>query len=914
MLLGRDAELGLLRHIVDALRDGRSRALVIRGEPGVGKTALLDAFAELCDGCTVLRVTGVQSEVELAYAALHQACAHLVDQVVELPPPQRRALETIFGLRSGAPPDRFLVALSVLSLLSEAAAQRPLVCIVDDAQWLDRVSVQALAVVARRLSTESVALVLAVRGTSRTPELEGLPDLELAGLGPRDAAALLGTVVPSSIDERARDRLMAETQGNPLAILELPKSRTSDEIASGYLLPSGRALAGELEEEFGRRLLDLPSETRMLLLLAAAEPFADSQIVARAARSLRISPDAATGAVRAGLCEPAPSLRMRHPLVRSAVYRGASAEDLRRAHVALAEATDATSDPDRHAWHVARASAEPDDRVAAELERAAERARGRGAPASAATFLRLATHLTADPAKRAHLEIAASGAELAAGDLGAARALLDAAESGPLGDRERRLSEVQRARMAFATDRSGAAIGLLIDAATGLQPFDADVAWLTYLEALGATLFAGPRDDSPVVAEVARHAVIALRGTARASTGSGLLVRGLAEPPGRVRASLLQQALVAYADELHSDIDWLPANAFAGVAAAWLWDDARWDTFSAHHVEVVRASGAMGDLPLALVPRCFARGFAGDLVGASMLSEEVDTLAEVTGISLVPFGSVAVAAWTGDAARLEGLLAGHLEGVINRREGSAVAMLSWAEAMLRNAQGRFDLASLAARRAAALAQPLDSAGAWGLVELVEAASRAGDTALASSALDQLSDAIGPVDTNWALGVRARAHAIVDTAGQAEDHHREAIERLQQTVLRVELARARLLYGEWLRRAHRTGDARAQLEAAHGTFAEIGAAEFARRAARELRATGVAPRRRKRAAPFELTGQEEQIALLASGGLSNPEIAGRLFLSTRTIEYHLQKVFTKLGVTSRKQLTGALSVSGRVGTT
>jgi DNA-binding CsgD family transcriptional regulator len=297
-----------------------------------------------------------------------------------------------------------------------------------------------------------------------------------------------------------------------------------------------------------------------------------------------------------------------------------------------------------------------------------------------------------------------------------------------------------------------------------------------------------------------------------------------------------------------------------------------------------------------------------------MLAEEVDTLAEVTGTSLVPFGSVALAAWSGDAVRLEALLARHLDDVIRRREGSAVAMLSWAEAMFRNAQGRSDLALVAAQRAVALRQPLDAAGSWGLVELVEAAARAGDAALASSAVEELSDAIGLVDTNWALGVRSRARAIADTAGRAEDHHREAVERLQQTGLRMELARAQLLYGEWLRRARRTGDARVQLDAAHGTFADIGAAEFARRAARELRATGIAPRARTDAAPLDLTPQEEQIALLASKGLSNPEIAGRLFLSTRTIEYHLHKVFTKLSVTSRRQLTGALSTWSRVGAT
>lgn len=913
MLFGRKVERQLLREVLDELRDGRSRALVIRGEPGIGKTALLDELARESDACTVVRVTGVQSEMELAYAALHQACAPLLDRLPGLPEPQREALETVFGLRPGAPPDRFMVALAVLSLLSDAA-DRPIVCLVDDAHWLDRASAQALAFVARRLSAESVALVFAVRSTTPSPEFDGLPDIELTGLAPQDAAALLGTVVHASIDERARDRLVAETRGNPLAILELPKSLTPDEIASGYLLPSGHALAGELEAGYRGRLLGLPPGTRLLLLLAAAEPFADSEIVARAARSLRIAPDAATAAVRAGLCEPAPSLRLRHPLVRSAVYRAAAADDLRRVHAALAQATDAVANPDRHAWHVARAADAPEEGIAAQLEHAAEHARARGAPASAASFLRLATQLTPSPAERARRSLAAAGAELAAGDLGAARALLDAAESGPLGVREQRLAEVQRARMAFATDRAGAAILLLLDAATRLEPFDAGVARATYLEALGATLFAGPRDDTPGVAEIARRAAATTHEPDRTSSGSALLLRGLAEPAGAGRGRLLQRALDAYAGELDSDTRWLPENAFAGVAAAWMWDDARWERFSAHHVEVVRASGAVGDLPLALVPRCFARAFAGDLIGAATLADEVDTLAEVTGTSLVPFGSVALAAWEGDGARLERLLAHHLAGVIERQEGSAVAMLSWAEAMLRNAEGRSDLALVAARRAATLRQPLDSAGAWGLVELVEAAARAGDTDLAASAVDELSAAIGVAETDWALGVEARARALASTDGRAEDHHREAVERLRRTSLRTELARAQLVYGEWLRRAQRTRDARAQLSAAHIHFVEMGAAEFARRAARELRATGVALRSPNRAPTLELTAQEEQIARLASSGLSNPEIAGRLFLSTRTVEYHLHKVFAKLRVSSRTQLTGALSRWAPVGAT
>lgn len=910
VLLGRQSERRALRELIDEVRDGRSRALVIRGEPGVGKTALLDDLVAGSGDLAVVRVTGVQSEMELAYAALHQVCAPLLDRLPALPVPQREALARVFGIAPGAAPDRFLVALAVLGLLAEAATERPLVCVVDDAQWLDRASAQALAFVARRLAAESVALVFAVRSNSRAPELDGLPELEVQGLASDDAAALLASVVRASIDERARDRIVAETRGNPLAILELPKSLTADEIASGYVLPAGHALAGELEAGFRGRLLGLPPSTRLLLLIAAAEPFGDAAAVARAAEALGLAPDAAAAAVRSGLCEPGTGVRFRHPLVRSAVYRASSSDDLRRVHRALATVTDAAADPDRHAWHAARAADGPDEAAAARLERGAERSLVRGAPASAATFLRLAAELTPDPAARARRELAGAVAELSAGELESASTLLAAAEAGPLGEHERRIAAVQRARMSFATERGGVAVGLLLDAAGALQPFDPAAARAAYLEALGATLFAGPREGAAGPVEVARRASAGTRESDRPAGGSELLLRGIAHDAPAARAELLHRALDAYAGEVDAKADWLPDNAFAAVAAAWLWDDARWRRFSAHHVEVVRASGAVGDLPLALVPRTFATTFAGEFAAAAALADEVDTLAEVTGTRLVPFGTVCLAAWRGDATRLAGLLASHLDDAAARGEGSAVAMLSWADALHRNAEGRFDLALASARRAAGLRQPLDSAGTWGLVELVEAAARTGDAAAAASALDELSTSTREAGTDWALGVEARCRALAATGADPEDDFREAVDRLGRTGMLTEHARAHLVYGEWLRRAQRTRDARTHLRAAHERFAEIGAAEFARRAARELRATGVAPRGDRAGSTHELTAQEEQVARLAISGLSNPEIAGRLFLSTRTVEYHLHKVFTKLRVTSRHQLAAALPQDAR----
>jgi DNA-binding CsgD family transcriptional regulator len=909
VLLGRQEEQRLLRELLDGVRDGGSRALLVRGEPGIGKTALLDDLAEHADGCTVIRVTGVQSEMELAYAALHQVCAPLRDRMPQLPEPQHAALAAVFGLREGAPPDRFLVALAALGLLADAAAQRPLVCLVDDAQWLDQASAQALAFVARRLAMESVALVFAVRSTARVPELAGVPELELGGLPDDDAASLLASVVRAPIDPRARDRIISETGGNPLAILDLPNSLTPEEIASGYLLPRGHGLAGELEAGFRGRLLGLPPSTRVLLLVAAAEPFADAVAVERAARSLSIAPDAVAPAVRAGLCEPRRELRFRHPLVRSAVYRAASAGELRRVHRALAEATDATADPDRHAWHAARAVTGRDEGAAEELVGSADRSLARGAPASAATFLTLAVELTPDAAVRARRMLAAANAHAAAGDLEAARAMLASAEGEPLDRHDREVGAMLRARLAFATDRGGAAIGLLLAAADGLAAFDAGRSRGAYIEALGAALFAGPREGAVGPTGIARRAIVTLPTAVVPPRGSELLLRGLAEGKGPACNELLRAALDAYATELDGGVAWLPDNAFAAVAAAWMWHDARWDDFSAHHVSVVRAAGAVGELPLALVPRSFACAFAGDLAEAAAVADEIDALVDATGARLVPFAAAALAAMRGDGPRLDLLLGEHLGDATARGEGSAVAMLSWAEAFHGNAQGRTEVALAAARRAAGLRQPLDSSGGWALVELVEAAARSGDGELAASALADLTESTGRAGTDWALGVEARSRALVATGGDVEADHRESIELLERTRIRTELARSHLAYGEWLRREQRTRDARTHLRAAHERFTEMGLAEYARRAARELRATGVVPKSTASGAGHDLTPQEEQVARLAISGLSNPEIAGRLFLSTRTVEYHLRKVFAKLQVASRHQLAGAMSRTG-----
>ena len=488
-LIGRRAECGLLDRLAGSVRAGASRALVLHGEPGVGKTALLDYLAGRAPGCRVARAGGAQSEMELAFAGLHQLCAPMLTHLDELPAPQRDALRIAFGISAGAPPDRFLVGLAVLSLLSEVASERPLICLIDDEQWLDHASAQVLAFVARRLDAESVGLVFAARVPSG--DLAGLPELVLGGLRDADARALLDSVLPGLLDTRVRDQLVAETQGNPLALLELPRGLSPAQLAGGFGMPGTVPLAGSIEESFRRRVGALPDQARQLLLLAAADPTGDPALVWRAAERLGIGTEAAGPAAEADLAEFGTRVRFRHPLVRSAVYQSAPARDRQQVHRALADVTDTQLDPDRRAWHRAQAAPGPDEDVAAELERSASRAQARGGLGAAAAFLRQAAMLTLDPARRAGWALAAARLKIQAGAFDMARDLLAMAESGPLTDLQQAHADLVRAQLAYVTSRGSDAPQLLLQAARRLKPIDVTLCRATYLDALSAGIFAG---------------------------------------------------------------------------------------------------------------------------------------------------------------------------------------------------------------------------------------------------------------------------------------------------------------------------------------------------------------------------------------------------------------------------------------
>jgi len=874
-----------LADLVAAVRAGESRVLVVRGEPGVGKTALLDYLAKEAQGCRVVRTAGVQSEMELAFAGLHQLLAPMLGRSDELPVPQREALRTAFGFSAGAAPDRFLVAMAVLSLLSEVAQERPLVCVVDDQQWLDDASAQALGFAARRLAADPVGLVFAARVPGE--ELGGLPELAVEGLPEGDARALLDSVLTAQLDTRVRDQIVAEAEGNPLALLELPRGMTPAGLAGGFglpgALPGAASLTGRIEDSFRRRLDALPAPTRRLLLLAAADPSGDPALVWRAAGRLGLPVQATGPAVEAGLAEFGARIRFRHPLVRSVAYRSASLAEQREVHRVLAEATDPVADPDRRAWHRAQAAAGSDEEVAAELEQSAGRAQARGGLAAAAAFLERAVQLTADPAHLAERTLAAAQASSRAGALDKALGLLVMTEAWPLDELQGARVDLLRGQIAFATGQMADAPPLLLKAARRLEPLDSRLARETYVDAWNAA-FVGGRLAAGDLAEISRAARALPR-----SPHPGpmeLLLDGLAlmiTDGLPAAAPTLKQAVSLFAGDGISAAERLRWNYVTLFPITLLWDVDGYRAILARQIQVVRRVGALDRLPYDLESAAMLAAFSGDLAEAASLLAESNAVCEALGTPMPPFTTLLLACLRGRQAEAAPLLDATISAAEAGGQGFVPIVARWVAAVLYNGLGRYDEAREAARQAAG--DPFGfHVSLWALPELIEAAARSGNTLMAGDALQRLAESTQAGGNDWGLGIEARSRALV-TEGQAADGlYREAIDRLGRTGLRPELARAHLLYGEWLRRENRRTDAREQLRTAHDTFDEIGMEAFAERTRRELLATGETARKRTAQASVEvsqqLTPQEAQVAQLASDGLSNPEIAARLFISSQ----------------------------------
>jgi len=913
---GRARERQTLDGLLDRVRGSESAVLVIRGEAGIGKTALMRYCARQAAGCRVVQIAGVESEMELPLAALHQLCTPMLSCLAALPEPQQRALRVAFGLAAGTAPDRFVVGLAVLSLLAENAAARPLVCLVDDAQWLDEASSQVLGFVGRRLLAEPVGLLFAVREAAGAQMFPGLPALTVEGLTDEDARALLTAVVPGQLDERVRDRVVAETRGNPLGLLELARGMSEAELAGGFAGPPKASLPGhfqgQLQDHYLRRVRALPEPAQQLMLLAAADPTGDATLLWRAAQTVGLGRDAAAAADAEQLLKIGSQVRFRHPLVRSAAYTAGSLEDRRAAHLSLATATDVQKDPERRVWHLAAAATGPDEDVATALEQAAAKTQARAGLAASAAFLQRSVTLTAEPGRRADRALAAALANLHAGAFDTALGLLAQAEADAIDDLQRARVEQLRGQIEWASVSGREAPVLLLQAAKRLESLDAGLARETYLHAWVASSLAGPlAGPGGLLQEVSLAARAALP-PAGAPRPCDLLLDGLTAMiiQGRAAAEpTLRRAVAAFLGDQVSGAERLQWGILAQMATLAVWDFDSWLVLSTRDVELARASGALAPLSIALNARGMVATQCGDLETATSLAAEKDVVNEVTGIRLAATCDLLLAGYRGRPAEAVPLFSATTEDSMARGEGFAVQMANWAAAVLHIGLGRYAKALAVAEPATEETyQPLSTQLI--LPELIEAAVRTGRTELAREALGRLSVMTTIEGSDWAKGLEARSRALLSEGQNAERCYAEAVERFGRTPLRPELARAHLLYGEWLRREQRRLDARHQLHAAYHLFTVIGADAFAERARRELLATGEKVRKREIDTHNQLTPQEEHIVRLARDGHTNPEIGAELFISARTVEWHLRQVFTKLGVTSRRDLRNALLPRGQ----
>ncbi|GAA1883188.1 ATP-binding protein [Asanoa iriomotensis] len=904
MLLGRDTELASLAASVAQVRAGMSQVVVLRGEAGIGKTALMDATADLATDLRVLRVAGVEAESEFPYAALHRLLVAQVDAFAELPDTQRDALSAAFGMADGPAADRFLVSLAVLSLLATVASGGPLLCCVDDTQWLDPESLNVLAFVARRVHAEGIGLVFTVRtGTDDVAVLDGLPVLPVEGLPQQDALDLLRSVVDGTLDLKVAHQIAAATRGNPLAITDLSGSLTGNQLSGALLLPEPLPVGHRLEAHYLRQIAGFPDPTQRWLLIAATEPQGNIGYVTAAAGTQGLPPEAADPAERARLVTLAGTVRFRHPLVRSAVYGGATSSQRRAAHRALAEVTTRTNDADRRAWHRASASLQPDEAVAADLVRAADRAASRGGYAARATFLARAAELTPDERLRAERLLAAADAALTAGAPSQAHRLLDAIDPDLLGptDRGNRLMLRGRATVSVGGERAMArVVESCLDAHTTLRAAAPELAREALFGAVDFALRAEHLTEGTDMRELGAVALAYATGdtlTDELLAGFGTLVTS----GYRASIPVLRSAFARIADSELDEAELLDHYLVVVTTSTRLWDDEIREAVLRRCADVARRTGALHVLETVLYSWSLHETTLGRLDAADELLLEVRELRSA--VADMPemwevFRSPEQVAWRAPQDARERLERAHA--------ASTWLGIGAAANLSRVGLVTLELAAGNYAEAAAVADALidqETAGEFGRVlpDLVEAAARAGDRPLAERALAQLTDRATASGRPWALGLLDRSRALLAPPADADALYRSALSTLGATAAVGDVARAHLLHGEWLRRQKRRKDAREALRTALAMFEDMGAPGFADRARQELHATGETTRQRGPDAANGLTPQEATIAALARDGLTNPEIAERLFISTSTVDYHLRKVFRKLAIESRRQL-------------
>jgi DNA-binding CsgD family transcriptional regulator len=911
-LINRDQERHALDQLLDAARAGLSGSLVLCGEAGIGKTALLDYAADRASGMQVARVLAVESEMELGFAALHQLLVPLLNQTDRLPVPQRDALGCAFGLiaTDAAAPDRFLVGLAVLTLLSAAASEQPLLIVVDDAHWLDDVSADVLAFVARRVYADGIALLFAVREPAgRRLPLAGLTELRLPGLSDRDARALLASVAGVRLDDGVAAHLVAETRGNPLALIELPGELTEGHLTGGSLLPEPLPVGSLLQRRFLRQVQALPADTQALLLLAAAEPSGDPILLWRAADSRGLTMEAAVPAEAERLLTLLPRIAFRHPLIRSAVYHGASASQRRLAHQALAMASDPELDPDRRAWHLAAASAGRDEQVAAELERCADRASHRGGHTATAAFLSRAAELTPEAGRQAARRLAAAQANLAAGAPSPALALVKQAAPSLPGPLERAMAQRLTGAIRVALGQGHGTLPVLLEAARALLPLDLRLGRDTLLEAMEAAVFFRRPGSLEEPREVALAARAAPPVPDSEQTAADLLLDGFAARfTDGYEAAVPDFRRAITALRASADVRWFMLGC---LAAGELWDLDGWHALASRWAALARQHGALTTLPVAMTLLAGAEVSAGRLSAADATNVEAAEISAATGnpglLGTDTRGNDLMSAWRGREAETRAAVGARERESLERGVGAGSVMRDYALTVLEIGLGHHQAALPHALR---VYHDDLYVGCFVLPELVESAARAGDSQAAAAALDRLARRASASGTPWALGLLARSQALMADDDQAEGRYLEAVSQLSACQARPDLARAHLLYGEWLPRGRRRAEARAQLHLALDMFGAMGLDAFAGRARAGLSALGerlsdhgqdpAAERPRE-----SLTAQEDRIARLVAEGASNSDAAAELFLSPSTIDYHLRKVFRKLGLTSRTQLIRAL---------
>jgi DNA-binding CsgD family transcriptional regulator len=907
-LLGRGGERDQVDRVLTAARQGLSGVLVLRGEPGIGKTTILNYAVGAAEDLQITRIEAIESEMELGFAALHQLLLPFLGDVGTLPPPQRDALSSAFGLGYRGPADRFMVALATLTLLSHAASKRGLLCVVDDAQWLDRESAVVLTFVARRLHADAVAILFAVRDPwDRQTDLADLPGIQLEGLPGPEARRLLSAGIPN-LDDQVGQRIVAETRGNPLALIEVGRELTPGQLAGVAPLPELLPFGRELEACFLRQARRLPADTQTLLLTAAAEPTGDPGLLWRAGHDLGFGPAAAAPAQAEDLIVVETVVRFRHPLIRSAVYYSAAPIERRRIHRALAGATDPGHDPDRRAWHLSEATAEPDEGVAADLERAAGRATTRGGWAASAAFLTRAAVLTPDPGTQARRLLAAAHAEIAAGAPDKAQLLLDRSLDHLDGRRQDGLAKRAQGAIYQVLNQPGQAAAVLLAAVLDLAAFDVRLARAALLDALTAATISGSLAlDGATLLEVAAAARdVPLTAGQAPGTGDLLLdaAATLVLDGHRVAAPLARVAIAALTHDQSESAEmlaWLEVGcSLAGV----LGDDAMMRMLAGRLERQARRQGALTALSTALTYSATSQLFSGCLDTAQALYTERGAI-EAARECNCNLGNLLVTAWRGRGRETRAEAVNVTQAAIDQGQGHRLTWVEYALCVLELSLGRYQEA-WASTPSGFEENPYVSA--FGLPDFIEAAVRSSHRASAQKALTRAAGQVPADGSPMALGLLARSRALLASDAEADVLYAEAIERLAACPSTIQLARTQLLYGEWLRRRKRRTEARQQLRAAYTQFEDMGAAGFAERARLELIATGETARKRSPETRNDLTPQESQIAALASHGATNPEIASKLFISPSTVDYHLRKVFRKLDVTSRRHLAGA-SVAG-----